>query len=126
MTPIIRSQDKNKRGEKNPVKMLTPQLLVCVRKNVSQNLTRNLATSYVALKNASDPIQQLFLDKLSEYKSKSTGGKLVDPTPEIERELKADLSKTAKQYGGDGKEDMTKFPNFQFPEPKIEPQVSRS
>ncbi|XP_026678032.1 ATP synthase-coupling factor 6, mitochondrial-like [Diaphorina citri] len=67
--------------------MMTPQLFVCVRKNVSQNLTRNLATSYVALKNASDPIQQLFLDKLSEYKSKSAGGKLVDPTPEIEREL---------------------------------------
>lgn len=77
------------------------------------------------MKAVSDPIQQLFLDKLKDYKSKSTGGKLVDPTPEIEKELKADLSKTARQYGGDGKEDMTKFPNFQFPEPKIDPQVSQ-
>lgn len=83
-----------------------------------------MAISYVALQKASDPIQQLFVEKLKEYKSKSSGGKLVDPTPEIERELKADLSKTAKQYGGDGKEDMTKFPSFQFPDVKIEPQIT--
>uniref|UniRef100_A0A8D8U9B1 ATP synthase-coupling factor 6, mitochondrial n=1 Tax=Cacopsylla melanoneura TaxID=428564 RepID=A0A8D8U9B1_9HEMI len=104
--------------------MLSPKVFVCLRKSVSQSVTRNLGTSYIALKSASDPIQQLFLEKLGDYKKKSSGGKLVDPTPEIEKELKADLSKTGRQYGGDGKEDMTKFPTFSFPEPKVDSQTT--
>lgn len=49
------------------------------------------------------------------------GGKLVDPTPDIERELKAELEKLAKVYGSDGKSDMTKFPEIKFPEPTLDP-----
>jgi F-type H+-transporting ATPase subunit 6 len=42
------------------------------------------------------------------------GGKLVEPTPEIERELTTELEKVAKQYGGGEGVDMTQFPTFKF------------
>lgn len=51
----------------------------------------------------------------------SRGGKMVDPTPEIERELKTELERVAKQYGGGEGTDMTKFPEFKFEEPKVDP-----
>ena len=46
---------------------------------------------------------------------------MVDPNPEIEREMKNELERVAKQFGGDGKVDMTKLPEFKFPEVKIDP-----
>lgn len=50
-----------------------------------------------------------------------SGGKLVDATPEIERELQQEMEKLAKQYGGGQGVDMTKFPDFKFTDPKIDP-----
>lgn len=50
-----------------------------------------------------------------------SGGKLVDPSPEIERELKQEMDKLSKQYGGGSGVDMTKFPEFKFTDPKIDP-----
>jgi F-type H+-transporting ATPase subunit 6 len=44
----------------------------------------------------------------------AAGGKLVEPTPEIERDLAAELEKVAKQYGGGEGVDMTQFPTFKF------------
>jgi F-type H+-transporting ATPase subunit 6 len=44
----------------------------------------------------------------------AAGGKLVEPTPDIERELAAELEKGAKQYGGGEGVDMTQFPTFKF------------
>ncbi|XP_052756661.1 ATP synthase-coupling factor 6, mitochondrial [Galleria mellonella] len=79
--------------------------------------TRNLAAAPKAV----DPIQQLFLDKIREYKQKSSGGKLVDPSPSIERELKTELEKLERQYGGGSGVDMTAFPSFKFDEPKLDP-----
>lgn len=55
-----------------------------------------------------------------------SGGKLVDASPEIERELKQELEKLAKAYGGDGGADMTAFPSFKFEEPKLGPINSSS
>lgn len=71
----------------------------------------------------SDPIQQLFVDKIQEYskKSKAAGGKLVDMTPEVEKQLQQELDKVARQYGGGPGVDMTKFPTFTFQDPKIDP-----
>ncbi|XP_063608474.1 ATP synthase-coupling factor 6, mitochondrial-like [Penaeus indicus] len=85
-------------------------------------LRRNLGASSVLLK-TSDPIQQLFVDKIQEYskKSKASGGKLVDMTPEVERQLQQELDKVARQYGGGPGVDMTKFPTFTFQDPKIDP-----
>lgn len=53
-------------------------------------------------------------------KKKASGGKLVDATPEIDAKIKQELEKVAKQFGGDAKDDMTKFPNITFQEPKLE------
>lgn len=39
---------------------------------VQKAIKRNINTNVPALQKATDPIQQLFLDKLREYKSKST------------------------------------------------------
>ncbi|KAH8343704.1 ATP synthase-coupling factor 6, mitochondrial [Drosophila kikkawai] len=82
---------------------------------------RNIALMAPAMNKASDPIQQLFLDKVREYKQKSSGGKLVDSNPEIEREMKNELDRVAKQFGSDGKTDMLKFPEFSFPDVKVDP-----
>lgn len=46
---------------------------------------------------------------------------MVDSTPEIEKELKAELEKVAKIYGGATGEDMTKFPSFKWTDPIIDP-----
>jgi len=45
----------------------------------------------------------------------------VDSNPDIERELKTELDRVAKQFGSDGKTDMLKFPEFQFPDVKVDP-----
>lgn len=50
-----------------------------------------------------------------------SGGKLVDPSPEIEKELKTELEKLEKNYGGGSGVDMTQFPSFKFDEPKLDP-----
>ncbi|XP_036396551.1 ATP synthase-coupling factor 6, mitochondrial-like [Megalops cyprinoides] len=65
-----------------------------------------------------DPIQKLFLDMIREYssKSKATGG-LVDAGPEYQKNLSEEMTKLQRLYGGG---DLTKFPEFNFPEPKLE------
>ncbi|KAG7467287.1 hypothetical protein MATL_G00151760 [Megalops atlanticus] len=65
-----------------------------------------------------DPIQKLFLDMIREYssKSKATGG-LVDAGPEYQKTLSEEMTKLQRLYGGG---DLTKFPEFNFPEPKLE------
>ncbi|XP_040568838.1 ATP synthase-coupling factor 6, mitochondrial [Lepeophtheirus salmonis] len=84
---------------------------------------RSLGLSAVALqqKAALDPVQQIFVDKVREYatKKKATGG-LVEATPAVDAELKFELNKIAKAYGGGEGVDMTKFPSFNFGEPQIE------
>ncbi|XP_068619133.1 ATP synthase-coupling factor 6, mitochondrial [Battus philenor] len=98
--------------------MLTSSLFTGLRAvRSSVVITRNLA----AVQNAKDPIQQLFLDKIREYKQKSAGGKLVDPSPEIQKELKSEMEKLERQYGGGAGVDMTSFPTFKFEEPKLDP-----
>uniref|UniRef100_A0A8C9VZT8 ATP synthase peripheral stalk subunit F6, mitochondrial n=1 Tax=Scleropages formosus TaxID=113540 RepID=A0A8C9VZT8_SCLFO len=65
-----------------------------------------------------DPIQKLFIDKIREYsaKSKSTGS-LVDAGPEYERNLAEEVNRLQRLYGGG---DLNSFPEFKFPEPKLE------
>lgn len=47
---------------------------------------------------------------------------MVDPTPEIQKEKLAELDRVARQFGGGGGTDMTKFPDFKFPGRKFCPQ----
>ncbi|EFN67415.1 ATP synthase-coupling factor 6, mitochondrial [Camponotus floridanus] len=88
--------------------------------NLPKTVKRNISTNIPALQKATDPIQQLFLDKLREYKSKSTGGKLVDAGPEILKEHQSEIDKLNVQYGGDKGVDMTQFPQFKFVDPAVD------
>ncbi|KAL2730071.1 hypothetical protein V1477_015882 [Vespula maculifrons] len=94
--------------------------------NIPKIFKRNIGIVAPALQKASDPIQQLFIDKIREYNSKSKDGKLVDPTPEIEQERKSKLEILATQYGCSPGTDMTSFPKFTFTDPPIDSGVSKS
>ena len=45
----------------------------------------------------------------------------MEPSPSIEKELKTELEKLERQYGGGSGVDMTSFPSFKFEEPKLDP-----
>lgn len=81
---------------------------------VSTIITRNKGT-------ARDPVQQLFLDKLKEYRSKSPNDDLLEPSQSVLKELTRELDKLDKHYGGGKGVDMTAFPTFKFEEPKLDP-----
>merc|ERR1712211_27786 len=101
----------------------TSQVLRLASNVARIGVQRNLATSYVAAnKAATDPVQGLFVEKIREYatKKKAAGGKFVDATKETEADLKAELDKVAKAYGGGAGVDMTKFPDFKWAEPAVE------
>ncbi|XP_055324077.1 ATP synthase-coupling factor 6, mitochondrial [Sitodiplosis mosellana] len=100
--------------------MLTKTVLSGLRV-ASAECRRNFGIMVPAMQKVSDPIQQLFLDKVREYKSKSKNDSFVDATPEIQAELKSELDRVAKQFGGGKGVDMTKFPDFKFQEPKLDP-----
>merc|ERR1712154_591761 len=102
--------------------MLTASTTLRAASFVRTCARRNLSTSYMAAQTASDPIQQLFVDKVRDYanKKKSAGGKLVDATAETDAEMKREMEKIAKQYGGEAGTDMTKFPDMKFVDPAVE------
>ncbi|XP_015915347.1 ATP synthase-coupling factor 6, mitochondrial [Parasteatoda tepidariorum] len=84
-------------------------------------LQRNIGIcSVLYAKTPTDPIQKLFQEKLKEYTRLSSGGKLVDITPEKQKQYDETLNNLKRQFGAD-KADYTKFPTFNFPEPKIDP-----
>ncbi|VVC29636.1 Hypothetical protein CINCED_3A024365 [Cinara cedri] len=85
-----------------------------------QFIRRNISASSVLMANVSDPIQQLFLDKIREYKGKFDT-KSFDPS--IDKGYKNDLEKIGKQFNIGANEDPTKFPAIKFQETKIDPQV---
>uniref|UniRef100_W5MXQ4 ATP synthase-coupling factor 6, mitochondrial n=2 Tax=Lepisosteus oculatus TaxID=7918 RepID=W5MXQ4_LEPOC len=91
-----------------------------LRSALSQQARRNVGLSAVAMNRAKDldPVQKLFLDKIREYntKSKAAGG-VVGAGPEYQKNMADELAKLQRLYGGG---DLTKFPDFKFPEPKFE------
>lgn len=89
-----------------------------IRQAVCMLSKRQIGVSAVVLQktqNKLDPIQQLYLTKLKEYvtKSKAAGGAMVDINPKTEKDLKDEIDRLSKLYGGG---DMTKFPDFKFTE----------
>lgn len=83
---------------------------------------RNYGISAVVFQKAAqkvDPVQQLFLNKSKEYFNKKASSKtgLVDPTPEMEKNLKDELEKVNKNYGTSA---TGEFPAFKFEEPVLE------
>ncbi|XP_017557389.1 ATP synthase-coupling factor 6, mitochondrial [Pygocentrus nattereri] len=87
---------------------------------VRVTLRRNVGLSAVLLNRAKelDPVQKLFVDKIREYnvKSKSAGG-VVDAGPNYQKNMTEEIAKLQRLYGGG---DMAKFPDFKFPEPKLD------
>lgn len=72
-----------------------------------------------AAQKASDPIQQLFVDKIREYKQKSSGGKMVEPTPDIQKELAAELDRVNKMYGFKEGANVQDLPPMKFQDPDL-------
>ncbi|XP_037071857.1 ATP synthase-coupling factor 6, mitochondrial-like [Pollicipes pollicipes] len=94
----------------------------------SLRLARHINTSAaLGQTQANDPIQKLFLEKLRAYGSKSKTAKdgLVDPTPQLQAEMKNELERIARSYGFKEGEDVAKFPQFNFPEPTVDPISSK-
>ncbi|XP_076638408.1 ATP synthase-coupling factor 6, mitochondrial [Colletes latitarsis] len=108
--------DERYRSAFNKIKMLTKRLAI----NVPKVLKRNIGIVAPVLQKASDPIQQLFIDKIREYKAKSADGKLVDASPEIQKEKEAELERLAKQFGASDRSKMSQFPTFQFKDPAVD------
>ncbi|XP_058634533.1 ATP synthase-coupling factor 6, mitochondrial [Onychostoma macrolepis] len=91
-----------------------------LRSAVSVTLRRNIGLSAVVFNKAKDldPVQKLFLDKIREYntKSKAAGG-MVEAGPAYQKNLAEEMTKLQRLYGGG---DLTKFPQFKFPDPVLE------
>ncbi|XP_030636483.1 ATP synthase peripheral stalk subunit F6, mitochondrial [Chanos chanos] len=96
------------------------QLSSLFRSTVTVVLRRNIGLSAVLFNRAKDldPVQKLFLDKIRDYntKSKAAGG-VVDAGASYQKNLTEEMAKLQRLYGGG---DMTKFPDFKFPEPKLD------
>ncbi|XP_071958066.1 ATP synthase-coupling factor 6, mitochondrial-like [Antedon mediterranea] len=94
------------------------QVLPVMRLSVS--MCRTITSSSAVLNKEAnlDPIQKLYLDKVRAYasKSKSSGG-MIDPNPQILKEIEQETSKLNRMYGGG---DMTQFPDFNFKEVNFE------
>ncbi|KYM85156.1 PREDICTED: ATP synthase-coupling factor 6, mitochondrial [Atta cephalotes] len=93
--------------------------------SVPKAIKRNISTNIPVLQKIVDPIQQLFIKKLQEYKSKSVNGKLVDPSPNIIKERDSELEKLNMQYGGGPGIDMTQFPQFKFVDPPVDSGIKK-
>ncbi|XP_029052113.1 ATP synthase-coupling factor 6, mitochondrial [Osmia bicornis bicornis] len=94
--------------------MLSQRLAI----NLPKILKRNFGITAPAFLEAKDPIQKLFIEKIREYKTKSSGGKLVDPSPETEKERASELDRLQKQYNPTNS-NMSEFPKFQFKDPDV-------
>ncbi|XP_016355520.1 ATP synthase-coupling factor 6, mitochondrial-like [Sinocyclocheilus anshuiensis] len=92
-----------------------------LRSVVSVTLRRNIGLSAVVFNKAKDldPVQKLFLDKIREYntKSKAAAGGVVEAGPAYQKNLTEEMTKLQRLYGGG---DLTNFPQFRFPEAKLE------
>lgn len=56
-----------------------------------------------------DPVQKILLDKLKEYNKLGD----VPMTPEVQRQFNDETARLKRLYGAD-KEDLSKFPTFNF------------
>jgi len=105
--------------------MLLNRALNDLRNNAftSRNLRRNFGVlSVLYQKTPTDPVQKLFVDKIREYaqKAKSSGGKLVDASPQIQKELDEELVKIERNHGGGSGIDLKQFPSFKFEDPALD------
>merc|ERR1711974_6043 len=99
----------SKKDHQKEIMMSTRSLRLGMRMALSRNLA---TTTVIPAQAATDPIQQLFAEKVKDYAKKkaAAGGAMPDAT-------NMELEKVAQAYGGGGGVDMTKFPDFKFTDP---------
>ena len=71
----------------------------------------------IAIANMKDPIQELFLTSIKAY---TTAGGLENADQATQAEVKAELARVAKQFGGGDGEDMAQFPALEFKDPEVD------
>merc|ERR1712241_763236 len=71
----------------------------------------------LAIANMTDPIQDLFLTSIKAY---SSAGGLENADQATQAEVKAELARVAKQFGGTDGEDMAQFPALEFKDPEVD------
>ena len=90
--------------------------LLNLNKQATSQLSQRLLLSTTS-SCSTDPVQQLFLDKLAEYKdmqaASGTDG-LVGSTPETEADVAAQVDGLAKRFGAASAAEMETFPEFSF------------
>ena len=86
-----------------------------LKKSFTVAIRRNLGASSVAMSKAEDPVQKLFLTKLSEYNMKSADleeGELYDVSPQIIEEHNFMVGNVQKRFGTDA--EMNEMPTFSW------------
>ncbi|CAF3333096.1 unnamed protein product [Rotaria socialis] len=75
---------------------------------------------------ATDPIQQLFVNKIRDYydKRKQTKDGLVDATPDVRKSLEDTLNKLKHSFGAET-EDLLSVPKLEFKEPQLEAVIDK-
>ncbi|UJR36779.1 hypothetical protein I4U23_029492 [Adineta vaga] len=90
------------------------------------SLSASVAQQTKQQQQASDPIQQLFVNKIREYneKRKQTKDGLVDATPDVRKSLEDTLNKLKNAYGAEA-EDLLSVPKLDFKDPQIDISIEK-
>jgi len=70
----------------------------------------------------SDPIQQIFLDKLSEFRKISQKPDFLDNNPDLKKRIGDEKNRLTGQFGAEKAADLEKFPDIKLQDPPIDPQ----
>merc|ERR1711892_635455 len=91
---------------------------VAAEKAAAEKAAADKAAEEIAIRNMKDPIQELFLTAIRAY---SGSGGIGSADAATQAELKHELERVAKQYGGAEGEDITKFPELSFKDVTVDP-----
>ncbi|CAF2383681.1 unnamed protein product [Rotaria sp. Silwood2] len=93
---------------------------------VARHLSLSTSLAQQPKQQATDPIQQLFINKIREYneKRKQTKDGLVDSTTEVRKSLEDTLNKLKHAYGAES-EDLLSVPHLSFKEPQLEAVIEK-
>jgi F-type H+-transporting ATPase subunit 6 len=93
---------------------------------VARHLSLTTSLAQQPKQQATDPIQQLFVNKIREYneKRKQTTDGLVDATPEVRKSLETTLHKLKNAFGAES-EDLLSVPKLNFKEPQIDVSIEK-
>eukprot|EP00794_Sanderia_malayensis_P011420 gene11420-12610_t len=95
----------------------TPNLKKSINLVVQRSIyvsTCNFDKAPAANSSSMDPVQKLFLDKIKDYQTKAKklgGGKLVDLSPEHEKEMQKEVDGLKRRFG---EGNLEEFPKFDF------------